>query len=71
MPTSAALVGREAEVARQVRADLTHAVTFRARTVVGPGDRLTYLGRIFNVESSLNVDERNRQLNLLCREVVL
>lgn len=64
--------GREAIIAQQFKAELTHVVTMRylGSAPLGPNMRLAYKGRIFNVLDVLNVDERNRQYDVHCQEVV-
>lgn len=64
------LRGREAEVARQLRADLTHAVTLRYVGAIGAEDSLLFRGRGLNIRSVIDVDERRREINLLCVEVL-
>lgn len=64
------LAGREAEVARQTRADLTHAVTTRGGPAVTPKHRWLFEGRVLQVHSALDVGERGRQVDMLCQEIL-
>jgi SPP1 family predicted phage head-tail adaptor len=67
------LAGREAVNAKQVKAETSHRVTLRwpgASATITPKDRLTYKGRTFQVLWIDNLDERNRQLDVYCQEVV-
>lgn len=64
------LSGREAMLAQQLQPDVTHAVRLRYRAGVGPECRLVLKGRKLNVVSVLNVEERDRSLELLCIEQV-
>jgi SPP1 family predicted phage head-tail adaptor len=65
--------GREATNAAQMKAELTHVITVRwpgiSLTLV-PKMRYLYKGRAFNITWINNVDERNRQLDVYCQEVV-
>jgi SPP1 family predicted phage head-tail adaptor len=64
------LAGREAVVVRQLRAEATHAVTLRYGAPATPRHRLIHRGRVLQVLSSLDVDERRRELALVCKEVL-
>jgi SPP1 family predicted phage head-tail adaptor len=63
--------GREAVIARQLRADVTHVVTMRylGSTTLNAECRLVFRGRTLNILSVLNVDERRRTYELHCQEV--
>lgn len=62
------LSGREAFQAMQMQADVTHKVVTRYVAGVTPRMRLTFGERLFNIESVINSEERNIQLELLCKE---
>lgn len=65
--------GREALNAAQQKAELTHVVTLRwtgESTTITPKDQLSYKGRLFAITWINNVDERNRQLDIYCQELV-
>lgn len=67
------LTGREAIIAQQRRADVTHKVTMYRVGAINPQDRLVYKTRIFEIVSVLNLDELNvgsAQLVLTCVEVI-
>lgn len=64
------LRGNERYEAQQVQSTLTHKVTIRYREGIKPQMRLTYKGRIFDIESVIDIEERHRWLELLCSEVV-
>ncbi len=64
------LSGRELYEAQQVVADVTHLVVFRHPNPVTPITRLVHEGRVLNVERVLNKDERDREIMVLCKEVV-
>jgi len=62
--------GREFFAASGERAEVTH----RLRVAYGSGvmarDRALSGSRIFDIRSVINVEERNRELELMCTEVV-
>jgi len=62
------LSGRELWQAQQVQADVTHAVRIRYRNGVDATKALGFDGRQLNIVAVLNVEERNRTLELLCLE---
>lgn len=64
------LRGNERYTAQQVQSTLTHKVTIRYREGIKPQMRLTYKGRIFDIESVIDIEERHRWLELLCSEVI-
>jgi len=64
------LTGREFIDAQQVSAGLSHRVRMRHRDGVSPKMRIEHDGRTLQVESVMNVGERNRELELLCKEAV-
>jgi SPP1 family predicted phage head-tail adaptor len=62
--------GREYFAAQSTQADVTHRINLRHLTGVTPKMRVKYGSRIFDILSVINVDERNRELQLMCRESV-
>lgn len=68
--------GREIFYGQIISPDVTHLVTIRWNRGLGPKSRLyfqdpqTGLGRVFNIESVLNIDERNRKMVLSVKEQV-
>lgn len=65
----APLTGTEAGVASQVGSAVTHRVEIRYRAGVTSKMRINYGGRILNVRAVLNIEERNRELHLMCEEL--
>lgn len=66
------LQGRELAIAQQLRADISHSVTMRwlgTSVKVDGTMRLLYKGRYLNIISVINVDERNKELDLVCQEI--
>lgn len=62
------LAGRELWQAQQVQADVTHAVRLRYRRGVDATMELDLQGRRLKIVAVLNIEERNRTLELLCQE---
>jgi len=64
------LKGQEFFAAQQTDAALT--VAFRLRYLAGVTTemRVSYNSRLFDIHSAINVDERNRELILMCTEAV-
>ena len=56
--------------AQQMQADVTHRVRFRYVAGVTAKMRVLYGARIFNVLSVINPEERNREIVLMCKELV-
>ncbi len=67
----APLLGREALQASQLEEKITHRVTMRYRGDLNNRMRLTFQGRIFQVQSILSPDEARQALQVMCEEVVL
>ena len=68
------LTGRELFAAQQVNSETTHGVRMRHNPgeTVTPKDRITFNdgNTILNIIQIMNVDERDRELELLCKEAV-
>lgn len=65
------LQGRRLIEAQAVNAELSHEVTMRYRLgmLQVAKNRLLYHGRIFEIDSVINIDERKHLLMLTCKEV--
>lgn len=66
------LTGREVEIGKALRGDVTHDVKLRynANAYPGPTWRVVYGSRLLEVKHVINVDERNREVALVCNEIV-
>lgn len=67
-----ALSGREWQQAQKVNAEVTHKVVVRSDSEtrdIGPSWRVKYRERIYEILSLLP-DEKNIQIDLLCKEIV-
>lgn len=62
------LTGRELVNAQQIQPDVTHRVRIRHRDDVTAKMRVLEGTRQLNIESVLNIEERDRELHLMCRE---
>lgn len=67
------LRGDELIRAQQVYGTTTHKVSMRCHSSIGPVQtswRLMFQGRILDIVYALNMNERNRWQELMCREAV-
>lgn len=69
------LQGRELQAAQQLNTEVSHKITITwAAAFADPVQmakyRISYGTRIFNIHASINTDERNREIVLLCTEGV-
>jgi SPP1 family predicted phage head-tail adaptor len=62
--------GREYFAAQTTQADVTHRISLRFISGVIPKMRVKYGSRNFDILSVINVGERNRELQLMCRETI-
>lgn len=63
------LGGRELQVGDRWDKELTHKITMRFVSGVTPEMRVYHDNRIFNIESVFNRGERNKELEILAKEV--
>lgn len=64
------LRGREYLLAQNTNTELTVRVRIRYLKGVTPGMRVLYGGRVFDIQSVIDVDERHREMHLMCAEVI-
>ena len=62
--------GREFFEAETVQAEITHRVILRYYPGIVPRYRVVFEGRVLEIQAVINVDERSRELQLMCRELV-
>ena len=55
---------------RSVEMNVTHEIRCRWTPAINATGRLMYQGRKFDLYSINNIDERNRELEILCNEAV-
>lgn len=60
------LSGRESVQAMQLQASLTHRIYIRYRADLTPADRLVMRGQHLQIRAIVNVEMRNRWLELAC-----
>lgn len=63
------LRGRELFDAEQVQSEITHRVRIRYRSGVDSSMRVRFGARLFRIQSVIDVDERHREIQLMCQEV--
>lgn len=64
------LRGREFMEAKQVQAEVTHRMRMRYRDGISPEKRVSFDGRTFDILAVIHVAEREREVQLMCREIV-
>jgi len=60
------LSGREALQAMQLNATVTHKIYIRYRADLTPADRIVMRGQPLQIRAALNMEMKNRWLELLC-----
>ncbi len=61
------VAGSESVAERQTQAEVISRITVRYRSDINAKCRVTFDGKISNIESALNIDGKKRFLELLCR----
>jgi SPP1 family predicted phage head-tail adaptor len=61
--------GREFFAAEQVQSEISHRVRMRYRSGLAPRMRLLYGSRMLQIEAVIDVEERHRETQLMCREM--
>lgn len=64
------LSGREPYTQGQISPIVQYEFTIRYRTGITPANRITWNGKIFNIRSVVNADERDKYLTIRCDEGV-
>lgn len=62
--------GRELYQADVVNSEISHRVHIRYIQGVKPSMRVNFNGRILTIDSVINFDEMNKELELRCKEIV-
>lgn len=62
--------GKELLSGEQVHAEVTHKITIRFYSGLTTKNRLLYGSRVFDINFIKNIDERDRYMEMLCKEVV-
>lgn len=63
------LRGREYFQAQQTHAEVSYRVRIRHRADILPTMRVLHAGKTLEILSVINIDERNRELHLMCKEL--
>lgn len=64
------LTGRELFMAQQVSAETTIRITIRHNSTVAEAHRVVFGTRTFEIDAVLNPAEKNKYLELMCKEIV-
>lgn len=62
------IAGREYSAAQAIQADVTHRIRFRYLSGITPKMRVNSSSRIFDSLSVINMGERKRELQRMCRD---
>ena len=62
--------GTEFFAAETVNSEITHKVKIRYVEGLTPNMRINFNNRIFSIESIINFQEKNIELQLLCKELI-
>ena len=62
--------GKEFFAAETVNSEITHKVKIRYIKGLSPSMRIKFNNRIFSIESIINFQEKNIELQLLCKELI-
>jgi len=64
------LRGREYFDSQQINAEVTTRIRIRYRPGIKPKMRVVYGERIFDIQSVIDVEERHKEIHLMCKEVM-
>ena len=64
------IAGREFFAAETVNSEITHKIRIRYRNDIKPDMRVFYNGRAFRITTVINEFERNKMLQLMCKELI-
>ncbi len=64
------LQGREFFSAQAVNAQVTTRIRIRYQAGISPTMRVSYGTRVFDIQAVIDVEERHRELQLMCQEVI-
>lgn len=64
------LSGREFLDAQRAGAEVTTRIRIRYRSGIAPEMRVTYGDHVYDIKAVIDVEERHREIQLMCREVV-
>lgn len=64
------IVGKQFFEADIINHSITHKIRMRYNSKVKPEMQVVYMGRIFDILSVINYQERNVELQLMCKELI-
>ena len=62
--------GKEFFASDIVNAEVDHRIRMRYMTGIHPKQRVVYCNRVFDIISAINVQERNKDMELMVKEVI-
>ena len=62
------LSGNERAAQAQAQTEISHDIRIRYHKVVKPQHRISYGDRVFEINAVIDVEERKRELQLMCTE---
>lgn len=64
------IVGKEFFAAEKENSEITHKIRIRYASGIKPSMRVNFNNRIFQIMSVINYQERNSELQLMCKELL-
>lgn len=64
------IIGKEFFASQQVQSEVTTKIRVRDATGVLPQMRVNYNSRIYDIKSIMDIEERGREVLLMCQEVI-
>lgn len=62
--------GREYFSSQQIQAEVTTRIRIRHKTGITPVMRVSWGTRLYDIISVIEINERNREIHLMCKEVI-
>lgn len=62
--------GREYFAAKTENAEVSHRIRIRHRNGITSGMRVSWGARVFDIQAVLDIQERGREIHLMCVEVI-
>lgn len=64
------IIGREFFASEQVQAEVTTKIRIRNLDGILPKMRVSFGSKIYDIKAIMNIEERNREILLMCEEVI-
>ena len=62
--------GREFFIAQQVNATVTTRIKIRYTSAITPGMRVVFGEKVYDIKTVLDIEERHKEIHLMCEELV-